>query len=67
MEVLHEEPVDELKGAKLQVGRASWDPDELSVRFYYLNSRGGMSPKSPEMPAGAVRRAAELLDELGLD
>lgn len=38
-------------GDKVEIGGASWDPNDWSIRIYRRNAAGGFSrPGSPEVP-----------------
>lgn len=48
---------------RIQIGWSSWNNSELSVRYYYEDSRGRMCFKSPEVPMDVVIFMTNLLKE----
>ena len=52
---------------RIQLGWSTWDDNELSVRFYYEDSRGRFCFKSPEVPLDvAVFMVAYLKEDLSI-
>lgn len=48
---------------RIQIGWSSWNDEELSVRFYYYDSRGQFCIKSPEVPLDVVISMVSYLKE----
>ena len=48
---------------RIQIGRSTWDKDELSIWYYYEDSRGRMCFKSPEVPMDVVVFMTKFLKE----
>lgn len=48
---------------RIQLGWSSWNPTELSVRYYYEDARGRISFRAPEIPLDAAIHMVSLIKD----
>jgi hypothetical protein len=62
MQVTKSKPIPNCAGHTIEIGKATWDDQETSVRNRYPTKTGGFSPRSSsEIPLGDVKEIVTVI------